>query len=574
MAARLLTLVLALFFFIDSYGTHLLGSHISYNYLGNDRYELVFTFYRDCQEIALSNPSSASSIYCKDSNRSESLDLVLRSIEDITPYNDPSLSGCDPQNTTGTGVGIEKIIYIDTVDLNDAKYSFLKSCCEIYIQSGQCCRPSGINTGSANYNHFNKATIYYCNAADNSLADVSQDIYPEMCCNQPVHFNAGIMDHADGDSLSFAFGEPLSARNSSIQYTGLYYGYDHPLQVYYPGNLQPPYYDHVASPPIGLFLDPETGELIYTPTRCDEVTTVVIVATEWRRNSSGAAVKVGEFRYDNIFKTKTCPSNNPPEISGDRIHFICPDKTLCFDIETSDERVILPPPNPVPDHDTVSIGWNNAIQGGVFTVLNPDSINQKARFCWTPDSSDIRGAPYSFVVEASDNFEPFQNRSYRTFKISVGLPIVPNITRSDDTLFSSLSPVIWYKNGVEISGNNSDTLVISDTGRYSARYSDTNGCESGLSEVISKTLGIPVLTSSDLQIYPNPTAGTIQLDVKAGTKIYSIEIMDISGRTVNSNILREGDHMSINWQGADGLYILKINSDRGILYSKVLKGGN
>jgi hypothetical protein len=46
-----------------------------------------------------------------------------------------------------------------------------------------------------------------------------------------------------------------------------------------------------ANPPIGTYLDPETGDLVFTPTDCSEVTIASIRINEWRKDSTGTYVK-------------------------------------------------------------------------------------------------------------------------------------------------------------------------------------------------------------------------------------------------------------------------------------------
>ena len=46
-----------------------------------------------------------------------------------------------------------------------------------------------------------------------------------------------------------------------------------------------------AKPPRGFYFDKETGDIIFTPTKCDEVGVIVIQVTEWRKDSTKKWIK-------------------------------------------------------------------------------------------------------------------------------------------------------------------------------------------------------------------------------------------------------------------------------------------
>ncbi|MFT5512540.1 MAG: hypothetical protein ACI8SE_000938, partial [Bacteroidia bacterium] len=246
------------------------------------------------------------------------------------------------------------------------------------------------------------------------------------------------------------FSEPLSAYGTGIKYSGNY-SYLRPVDSYYPGSLKYPYNNPNANTPIGIHLNAETGDFIFTPTQCNEHTVVVIEVTEWRKNvSTGKMVKVGISRRDIELKQKQCPGNYPPVILSETFQYrACEGEFICISIESEDKVNVPPPPLPTPKGDSVFLSWNRGIAQGKF-VVTKDTF-ESANFCWTPDSGSSRVRPYTFIVYADDDRCGGVLRSQRTFQIIVNPPS-PNYTLSVDSvtcgafaLSNSLSKVALSK---------------------------------------------------------------------------------------------------------------------------------
>ena len=85
--------------------------------------------------------------------------------------------------------------------------------------------------------------------------------------------------------------------------------------------------------------------------------------------------------------------------------------------------------------------------------------------------------------------------------------------------------------------------------------------------VYSKVVSVIYNERSAVTIYPNPTHDYI--DISAPAKIISIEITDISGKTVKK-IEHEGNqHYSIN-DLKKGLYTIKVFYDKQVSVSKLM----
>jgi gliding motility-associated-like protein len=418
----LLALMFSIPLLLSSYqaeATHVMGADITYRCIDTLKFEITVKYYRWCGGVGFSNPSSATKIRCA-SGGSANVSLTLDNIKEITPVCATATGECVPSNTYGTGQGIEQHTYKATIDFNSSPYSSLaSSCCKIIIETGQCCRNSNINTGASNANFYTYAELDICKAPCNSSPALTSEPIAILCCNQPFFFNNGASDTSDFDSLSYSWAQPKSAYSTNIGYSGTWYAYNHPFKAYYPGSLQPPYKNPNASPPIGITLDPESGDIILTPTRCDEVTVAVIEVKEWRKDSTGTYQNIGATRRDMQFITKTCPDNNPPIINGPYSYNVCAGSQLCFNITTNDPVFTPPPPATAPAPDTVKVSWNRGIPGATFSVINPTARLQTGQFCWTPGVDQASDLPYAFTVTARDNACPLNAVTVRSFRITV-----------------------------------------------------------------------------------------------------------------------------------------------------------
>ncbi len=399
--------------------SHVMGADITYRCISNLKFEVIVKFYRDCRGVPFGNPSNDTRVRCASGSGSQIVNLSLVTIRDVTPVCASEPSRCNPKNTYGTGEGIEEHTYTGIVDFNVSPYSTIKnSCDQVIFETGQCCRNGAINTGPSG-NFFTFAMIDLKKAPCNTSPSLTTEPIGLLCCNQPYYFNNGASDTSNFDSLSYSFTPPLSAYSSQLSYTGTY-TYQKPFEVYYPSPLKWPYKNVNADPPIGLDLDPETGDLIFTPTKCDEVTVAALEVKEWRKDSSGKYQLIGITRRDMQFITQTCPGNYPPQITNSTfVYRTCAGEQICFNVTTDDKVFVPPAPLPKPPPDTVRLSWNRGIPGATFRITNKGALNETGQFCWTPGVKDASDLPYTFVAMAKDDACPLNAVTLRSFRVYV-----------------------------------------------------------------------------------------------------------------------------------------------------------
>ncbi len=389
---------------------------ITYKHLDSSSYEVTVKSYRNCAGIKLSHTQPIY-VLCKNSSTKIALNINLKSIRDVTPICSTQTKPCNPSNTEATGNGMEEHTFVDTVDFNSAKYAGIKTCGEVVFEYQYCCRPSSITNLDNSYFY----TYAYLNrnyGEGNSSPQISMPPVQKLCCNQAYYYNAGALDTINHDSISYSFDDVLENFTTAVKYNSIF-SKDYPLSVYYPSSLKFPYHNANASPPIGLTLDPENGDLIFVPVQCSEQTVAVIKLTEWGKDSSGKMQVIGIVRQELLFSVKQCQDNNPPTIDGPYSYKVCAGDKICFNITTEDKVYRPPAPLPTPAADTVSIFWNAGIKGATFKIVDPKALHQTGQFCWIPKESDVSSLPYQFVVEARDNTCPINAVSRRSFRVTV-----------------------------------------------------------------------------------------------------------------------------------------------------------
>ena len=421
-----LTLIFS-FFGIKLQGSHMMGADISYKCLGKGKYSLVMKVYRDCRGVPFSGPSVGVFAGTNGGNGcgSYGLSATRTGIRDVTPRCSTQGKACSPQNSPA-GEGIEEHTYEMTVDFNASPLNnFINksSCCEVTFYIGQCCRNGAITTGPAGNDFYSTCMINICNILKttnkcNSSPKLSNEPVGFLCCNQAYYFNNGAIDTVDFDSFSYKVVPGISSLpNNSVTYSSPF-SYQYPMTVY----CVPPTTIKCApniktNPPRGFYMDSSTGDLIFTPTKCDESGVIVVEITEWRKDSAtGKYIIVGKTRRDiQLWVKDDCDYNKAPTITGPVVNKVCEGDKICFDIDGKDET--FTPYQTIPD--TVQMKWNNGIPGATFTITNPADREKTAKFCWQTKVGQASEIAYSFTVTATDDHCPKPTYSIRGFKVRV-----------------------------------------------------------------------------------------------------------------------------------------------------------
>ncbi|NBP06782.1 MAG: hypothetical protein EBV15_11315, partial [Bacteroidetes bacterium] len=386
---------------------------MGYQCLGNGRYKLVIKFYRDCRGASAPPSWSILSWYAGNNGgmgtSRTTLSLTRTGIRDITPRCSTSNSPCNPQNTSYTGEGVEEHTYETTIDISKAPFSTSglgSTYCELNIAYNQCCRNAAITTGATWADFWTTATINVCNLNKSKNKCNTTPVFTNVpiayaCCNQTYYFNNGALDTVDYDSLSYKMVPALAGvPSTSVPYSSPF-SFKYPVTPYC---IPPGKVDCVPNtstkPPRGFWLDTSSGDLVFTPTKCDEVAVLVLEVTEWRRDTAKKWVWVGKTRRDmQVVVKDDCGYNKAPTIEGPTTNKVCEGDKICFKIDGKDETFV--PNQTIPD--TVQLKWNRGIPGATFTILNPKDREKTAEFCWQTKVGQASDVSYSFTVTATDD---------------------------------------------------------------------------------------------------------------------------------------------------------------------------
>jgi len=76
------------------------------------------------------------------------------------------------------------------------------------------------------------------------------------------------------------------------------------------------------------------------------------------------------------------------------------------------------------------------------------------------------------------------------------------------------------------------TLTVDKTGNYSLLISDGNGCQSSIMYYVTGGTAIDQVKDLATIVYPNPTEGPVNIQLKTVEKLDKIEVINPDGRVI------------------------------------------
>jgi len=225
------------------------------------------------------------------------------------------------------------------------------------------------------------------------------------------------------------------------------------------------------------------------------------------------------------------------------------------------------PPNPLISYDQIS-----------NTISTP---NLPYGYQWYMNGSPISGANdtshvvtlsgvYSVIAINPSGCVSFSDTMTVVFCAPLTPPLISNSTNGN--LIVTNVPVgfsiAWALNGVLIAGATSQTYSPTSNGVYSVIITDMYNCSIS-SDDFNLAVGINELSNSDWKIFPNPGNQQIEISVKSNLIGAQCEIMDLSGRQLDSFTLIESS-LQINTDNLpSGSYFINLKME-GLSTSKKL----
>ena len=422
---RILLVILFFASQLVSYANHLLGGELTYTYVSDNAYKINVTIYRDCNDCKLGNDGGGTSTEscsnikeayirtisssCQNRNVG-SISLTKTGFKNITQICDLSASRCGSVGTYP--YGMEAHHYEGLVDFDDYK-SYTGCGFHIYVVDRE--RTNSFTTiaqneaSTENYDFYN---FLYINPWEENISSPTFKEEPKFIfnANQPVYIGDNVTE-ISSDSIVYKWGDVLSAHNSPLSYTSNY-SKNNFLSTYCPsGNNCSP--NPSSYPPHGLYLNSYTGDMVFTPTKSNQISTRVMHVEHWRKTTS-SSYKASEIRRDVQVIITSANGNNNPSILTEETYNLCVGQPFETDITATD----INPNTSLSSGDSVFFDVDHDIENLSFSTVNLTSAPYaKLHLEYTPSSNDI--GIHKVQISATDNHCPAYGKSTKTIFIKV-----------------------------------------------------------------------------------------------------------------------------------------------------------
>ncbi len=190
----------------------------------------------------------------------------------------------------------------------------------------------------------------------------------------------------------------------------------------------------------------------------------------------------------------------------------------------------------------------------------------------------------SITVDTSGNYTVFVGNgncesvsSDAKAVIVTALPAQPTITFAGNVLRSnSATGNQWLRNGVEIAGAVADTLLATESGRYTLRVSNTCGNVTSTAVDVWAT-SLSATNAASFSLYPNPATNMVTIEYTAPqvhgnitAKVYNIQGTEVATVVMNKD---NGLHKAtLNTSSfARGVYVVKIMNNDSVQTTRFIK---
>ncbi len=356
-------LLLALGFFVfgsqDANASHFAGADLTYECVGNNRYVVTLTIYRDCVGAGMGTTEFIGLTSASCGVTPPNIGLPRDTFYEASQLCAPELanSACKPG---GTLPGIEAHVYRDTITLP-------QTCTDWVISWSSCCRNAAITNLALNQASF------YIEAGINSTICNSSPTFtsnptPYFCAGQCYDYNHGAFD-PENDSLRYAMSCPLQGANNCIPHAA-------------PQTVQQPL---VTNPANSFVLDSVTGQMSFclAPNQTQIAVAAVTIYQIINGDTMGYVQRdIQMVVLNNANCTSPVGSNSPLVLNGGsydttaNTFVVCAGETLIFELILTD-----------PDGDTIQINPANTNINQVFGSSASLILQNTAPF--RPDSAKL-----------------------------------------------------------------------------------------------------------------------------------------------------------------------------------------
>ena len=370
------TIVFSFCTFLSAKASHVPGGNISYENVGPNTFVITLTVFEDCGTAFYSNFPESIDVY-NNCGIPFPATIQLPNIifqQEVSQLCASSLplSECNG----GSLPGVYMHVWQDTITLPG-------TCNSWTFAFEDCCRNSSNNLTGTGNDYYWESVLNSNTAPDNSSPVITSQPIPYYCINQPVIYNFGVYE-PDGDSLYYSLINAMTGPTTTAPYQGGFSG---------------------AVPIPGINIDPNTGEITFTPNATGNyVVAVLIEEFDAAGNLVGSIIQ--DFQFE-IINVAGCTNINPAPPTGGITNFnstgvltgpfdiqVCEGDSVCFDVTFTD--------NPG-DSIYISSNIGQLFPGAVMTQ-NSYFTPATATFCFTiaPGTN-----PFSTIsIDVNDNACP------------------------------------------------------------------------------------------------------------------------------------------------------------------------
>ncbi len=502
-----------------SIANHFLGGTLSCENTGGNFYIIHLVLYRDCSGEPMIPQSLTVTNDCGTSYTMTGLNPAL--VEEVSP-----VCAAELQNSTCNGgslIGVEAYRY-ETM-------AFLSTCDGwTTVNWSICCRDLSLNVMDQP-GIYMETRLQNLIAPSNSSAIFSDHGVPHVCVGQPVTYDPQVFD-PDGNSLRYKF---IDARFAS------------PIPIVV--NYVIPHYG--AEPWTGMVIDSISGLISFTPNTQGSI--IVVVEVEEKDNSGNLISTVmRDFRINVIACTNTPPPAGSGQFTsasggahptGPRIASVCTNGSFCLDAVFTDPDV----------GQSLSLQSNveQVLSGATFTVSGTNPAT--ATICW--DATDAPWAQRTFTITALDDNCPIVGTQTYSYTLSFAAPPAAGTDGTAlacpqtapyalvDSLDGTVPPGGSWTNPDDQPHSGIFNPGVDGAGDYTYTVTSFPGCSGSSivtvtmlaeSDSLCLTLGLLEQGLPALELYPNPSHGTLYLRGLIGPMqgALDISILDMQGRTV------------------------------------------
>ncbi|MEO8066085.1 MAG: T9SS type A sorting domain-containing protein [Flavobacteriales bacterium] len=360
--------------------SHIVGSEILWECMGNNQYRITLNLFRDCAGIV---PNTQESITFDSPCGQQSLTVNNTSITEVS-----QLCAAELPNSSCNGgslPGVAQWVYSGLITLPP---------CDTWTMTwSQCCRNGAIvNLVDPSSLSFQlESTLNNAGSSCDDSPVFNNAPIPYVCVNQPVSYSFGVSDQ-DGDLLSYEFVSAMQSGGTPVPYQS---GYT------------------FGAPIPGITLNPSSGLITFTPTLLGNfVVTFKVVEHDNLNNVIGSVTR------DMQFVVIPC-TNQPPDpnagaitnLSGTALQTesysldMCETDQFCFDLAISDPDAT--------DGLTLTSNVGAVLPGATFSSSGTNPAT--GTVCWTGTAGS--SGFYSFIVTATDDACP--QSAFQTYVYSV-----------------------------------------------------------------------------------------------------------------------------------------------------------